>query len=112
MGGAGVGLGREFSICGFGLCELGLGVNGMGGYALWFIGLLGTLGGFGVGGFELYFPQTSMGHAPCPWYPTKGPLNAQIFSTNICANFQYCPHTRTNIFAQIFGNLSEIFLFV
>ena len=33
----------------------------------------------------------------------KGPQNAQLFCTNICANFQYCPHTRTNIFAQIFG---------
>ena len=33
----------------------------------------------------------------------KGPLNAQIFGTNLCANFQYFPHTRTNIFVQIFG---------
>ena len=31
-------------------------------------------------------------------FTLQGPLNAQIFGTNICANIQYCPHTRTNIF--------------
>ena len=38
-----------------------------------------------------------------------GVLNAQIFCTNNWANFQYCPPTKTNTYAQIFG-LWDIFI--
>ena len=41
----------------------------------------------------------------------KGVLNAQFFWRNICANFQYFPHPRTNIFRKYLA-LWDIFICV